>query len=337
MIMIGFVRTQKNYKWNVEEECEAILDEVVKENFDIPESTKGQLLCATWNIANFGYQKRHASLYKIIASIIKIFDLIAIQEISTNLKPFYQLMGHLKEYSYIITDVGGNNERLCYIYKKKKIKCSSLIGELSMPYSWRNRKKPKFKGFDRNPYIASWECDGKIFTTYNCHMYFGGTGKKYIDRRCAEILTLTKYVSDKSKTNTLFSNNIIILGDMNTPNMIKNNKLFRPIAKYFKALRYNDHFPTYSNIADNSTYDQIALLKPFTKKIRCVEFGVFAWDNAVFRTLWNKLGKECSKDEDLSAEDKRKKRMTEYQKFAKWAISDHRPVWALFEFNESYE
>ena len=38
-----------------------------------------------------------------------------------------------KKYSYIVTDVAGNTERLCYIYKPEKITLSKLIGEIAIP------------------------------------------------------------------------------------------------------------------------------------------------------------------------------------------------------------
>ena len=47
----------------------------------IPKSSTTNILIATWNIANFGVQKREAEHYKIIAEMVTWFDVIAIQEV----------------------------------------------------------------------------------------------------------------------------------------------------------------------------------------------------------------------------------------------------------------
>lgn len=50
----------------------------------IPAASNTHLLIATWNIANFGEQKREPDHLKIIAEILSWFDLVAVQEIKEN-------------------------------------------------------------------------------------------------------------------------------------------------------------------------------------------------------------------------------------------------------------
>jgi len=63
------------------------------------------------------------------------------------------------------------------------------------------------------------------------------------------------------------------------------------------------------------------IAKPFSRKIRLAGHGILAWDNAVFSGLAERLGIKKSKRE-----------ASKFQSFAKWAISDHRPLWCLMEF-----
>ncbi|MDR1723437.1 MAG: hypothetical protein LBR84_05810, partial [Tannerella sp.] len=62
---------------------------------DIPQKTASDtLLLATWNIREFGDNRRKESLH-YIAEIISRFDLVAVQEVSSNLKGLQDLVSLL--------------------------------------------------------------------------------------------------------------------------------------------------------------------------------------------------------------------------------------------------
>ena len=74
-------------------------------DMQIPGKTATEtLLLATWNIREFGDNRRTESFY-YIAEILSRFDLIAIQEVSVNLKGLEKvvsILGH--NWDYIVTD-----------------------------------------------------------------------------------------------------------------------------------------------------------------------------------------------------------------------------------------
>lgn len=85
----------------------------------IPKSVSGNILIATWNIANLGVQKREQDHYKIISEMIQWFDVIAVQEVNDNLEGMLGIRNGLpSKYGCIYTDASGNNERMAYLYNK---------------------------------------------------------------------------------------------------------------------------------------------------------------------------------------------------------------------------
>ncbi|QLH06041.1 hypothetical protein [Nitrosopumilus ureiphilus] len=275
-----------------------------------------------------------------MAEILKPFDLVAIQEVNSDLSAIYAVMEFLPSHGIIFTDIAGNKERLCYIFKKSKIKLTSHVGELDIPPSDRRHYKMtfhddngdpcihRFSGFDRNPYVISWKFKEHTFSTYNCHIYFGDEKEDDVlkfRRRILEIFSLVKWVTSKTnhKNGFVFSPNVMLLGDMNVPAMTKDDEVFKQINnKTFTAVDYTDYLTPYSNIKNDKTYDQLVIAKPFAEKMLLKTHGIFAWDNAMFNELWLDLKERFGK-----------KAASKFQAYAKWAISDHRPLWCLFEFD----
>ena len=110
------------------------------ENFPT-KKTSDSLILGTWNIRNFdddrfNYGPRTTESMYYIAEIISKFDVIAVQEVCEDLWPLNSLMRILsKEYEYIVTDVthsslGGNKERLGFIYDKNKVSFKGVAGEI---------------------------------------------------------------------------------------------------------------------------------------------------------------------------------------------------------------
>jgi len=328
------------FKWKNSIELAAIIDMQKNGDYKLPKPKSNQLLCATWNIANFDSQKRPETAYKLIAEILRPYDLVAIQEINSDLSAIYAVMEYLPDHDLIFTDIAGNKERLCYIFKKRRLKLTPHVGELDIPPSDRRFYKMtfhdengdpcihRFSGFDRNPYVISWTFKDFVFSTYNCHIYFGDEKEDNVlkfRRRILETFSLVKWVTSKTnhKNGFVFSPNVLILGDMNVPAMTNDDEVFQQIKnKTFSPVNYTDYLTPYSNIKNDMTFDQLVIAKPFAEKMSLKDYGIFAWDNAMFNELWEDLKEEHGKNA-----------AKKFQAYAKWAISDHRPLWCLFEFN----
>jgi hypothetical protein len=102
------------------------------------------LLLATWNIRDFdkanrrGFGKRLPESLFYIAEVLSRFDFIAVQEIN-RLGEWEQVMQILgADYDWIATDVtdnslGGNGERLTYVWDRRKVHFQSIAGEIVLP------------------------------------------------------------------------------------------------------------------------------------------------------------------------------------------------------------
>ncbi len=106
-----------------------------------PRTIRQTLLLATWNLRDFDSNKskngpRLPESYYYVAEVIWVFDLVAVQEVNRNLKLFEQVMRILgPSWSYITTDTtegrSGNNERMTFVYDKRKVQFKNVAGKLS--------------------------------------------------------------------------------------------------------------------------------------------------------------------------------------------------------------
>jgi endonuclease/exonuclease/phosphatase family metal-dependent hydrolase len=315
----------------------------------IPRSSRDKLLLATWNIANLGAQKRTHDAKSLIAYILKRFDLIAVQEINENYQIFAEIVGSMGSgYDYIMNDTAGNNERLAYIYRKSKVKPRNLFGEVALyqreypkrtvtvnytergvPNS-KTYKDVRFVPFDRNPFIASFRTGALDFTLVNAHLYFGRfqSSKKPADhakfcRRVLEIYALARWANRRATKDSTYDQDIILLGDMNIPRMAKNESTYKALVRYgMQPLDYLTKTGG-TNLGNDKTYDQLAFA-PGIARDRIIDYGVFDFDNALFKSLWQQLGTALSL----------KKTISKFNSYVKYQISDHRPIWVQLDLGQ---
>ena len=150
----------------------------------IPKKAPGRLLLATWNIANLGVQDRLDSDYKLIAEMIGWFDLVAVQEVNDNLRGILAIRDHLPDsYELLFSDASGNQGRQAFLYDRTKVRRLEEVGRLSIPPSQARQIKLRgapiaFPGFDRGPYLGSFESGNFQFALVNVHLYFGRTKRR---------------------------------------------------------------------------------------------------------------------------------------------------------------
>lgn len=104
--------------------------------------------------------------------IISAFDLVAVQEVNNNMKPFLKMMEILgPTWSYIATDVsegsGGNGERMAFVYDTGKVLFRNIAGEIVLP-------KKLLGGVDqfaRTPFMVKFQRrsqkNARVFNYYN--------------------------------------------------------------------------------------------------------------------------------------------------------------------------
>ena len=188
------------------------------------------LLIATWNIRAFGdltrkYKsegddspKRDLHSILCITEIIKRFDVIAIQEVKSNIRALRDTMKELgDDWSLILTDVtkgsAGNGERMAYIFDTRRVQLSGLACELVVP-------KEQLENIDgdaldeqfvRTPYAVSFKSGTRTFILVTLHIKYGKKSKD----RIKELKGIAQWLSDWAGNINAYHHNLITLGDFN--------------------------------------------------------------------------------------------------------------------------
>jgi hypothetical protein len=146
------------------------------------------LLVGSWNIRAFGdvYQKwvenpgspkRNLRGMACIAEIVRCFDVIAIQEVKGNTSGIRMLLDEFlgTDWGLIMSDVTagdrGNDERLTYVYDKRRVQPTGLAGEIVLPDTPQGKPQEQF---DRTPYIVGFESINERFALLTAHIKYGG-------------------------------------------------------------------------------------------------------------------------------------------------------------------
>jgi endonuclease/exonuclease/phosphatase family metal-dependent hydrolase len=278
----------------------------------IPKSVSGNILIATWNIANLGVQKREQDHYKIISEMIQWFDVIAIQEVNDNLEGMLGIRKDLpSKYGCIYTDASGNNERMAYLYNKQKVELLEEFGEIAVPAENNEDIKlpnngSSFTGFSRNPFIASFRCKNFDFILANAHSYFGKEDERLsMERRSLEAYAIARWADLKRKSKHSQTTNIIALGDFNMPKVEIGDPIYDALlARGFEMPKHSTEI--YSNITNDKHYDQVVFLPGMKSKVS--NSGSFDFDGALFPDLYQQSEKK-------------------HKVYTRYYISDHRIKW----------
>lgn len=282
------------------------------------------LLVATWNIRHFGdltskwtagdddSPKRDLSSLLYIAEILARFDVIAVQEVTDNIKALRHAFKALgPEWGFIMTDVAlgsaGNNERMAYIYDTRRVKPSGLAGELVVPPEWLDSvgADALTRQFARTPYAVSFQAGHDTFILVTLHVLFGAGPAD----RIPELNGIARWMADWARREKSWGHNFIALGDFNVDR--KGDEAWEAFTS--TGLRapdeLNDAPRTIFASGQGKFYDQIAW---FTGEQNVPELALNYTGRAGFFDFV-----EAFPDEDLVA--------------LSWRLSDHYPLWTEFE------
>jgi exonuclease III len=333
------------------------------------------LILGTWNIRNFdddrfNYGPRLTESLYYIAEIISRFDVIAIQEICVDLQPLKKLIHILGEnYDFIVTDVthssiGGNNERLGFIYDKNKVRFMGVAGEIVLPDKLLISKvNGKGRQFSRTPFGVAFQSEWFKFHFSTVHIYYGsnsGNTPQY-KRRVNEINQIANYLAEEAKNS---DSNHILVGDFNIKergsdgfNALEDNG-FETVKNRLGSNRDQTKF--YDQISFRSKRNELKLIEP--KR----EDRVFQFFNSIFRESDFKVYKQIvlkmisgkrekaieliktttakrelerlenqikSLDLAISSDANLLKYYLEWRTFQ---LSDHLPLWIEIDFSDKY-
>jgi endonuclease/exonuclease/phosphatase family metal-dependent hydrolase len=283
----------------------------------IPAKGKDTLLVATWNIANLGVQDRLASDYALIAEVISWFDLVAVQEVNDDLRGIEAIHDELPaRYDLLFSDASGNRERQAFLYDSRKVRRLREVGRVAIPPSQlpkiaRQGTATPFAGFDRGPYLASFEAGSFRFALLNVHLFYGSDDPADLDRRTLETFAVAWWADRTHRDAKTYVPDIVPLGDFNLPKAEPGDRIFDALVAL--GLETPPHSSQIgSAIASDNQYDQLAFFPGATKDRFTGACSVFDFDGAVFQDLWAQ------------------RTPTQFRDYVRYHLSDHRPLWAEF-------
>lgn len=283
----------------------------------IPKKVADRLLLATWNVSNLGLQQRRDKDYRLIAELISWFDLVALQEVNDDLSGLRAVQRHLPpSFRALFSDYAGNKERLTFLYDSTKVTLLEKVGEIAIPPSdHRYIKLPgieqKFRGLDRNPYLATFRCGAFTFVLVNVHLYFGSDSAVSMNRRSLEACAVARWADLRRKSKNAYTRDIIALGDFNLPKAEPGDPIYEVLTG--RGLYLSEHSTKIaSSIRTDNQYDQIAFFPGQTLNEFTGRSGVFDFDGALFTTLWETRGPD------------------DFFDYLRYYISDHRILWVEF-------
>lgn len=320
------------------------------------------LLLATWNIRDFdkagtrrGFGKRLPETLFYIAEVISRFDFVAVQEVNglEELETVMSILG--PDYDFIATDVtdrklGGNGERLTFIYDKRKVWFKNIAGEIVLPNDMLISKVMADQGgerivqgkqFHRTPFLASFQAGWFKFDICTVHIYYGASSGNKLKERIDEIGKVAEYFGERADEALEQNKSLIILGDFNIVH--PEHKTMKALLKQGFKVPKTLQKPT--NIDQTKFYDQIA----FKTKPEVLEYvekrstnpknqnaGVFEIFDSIFTNRQFQMYKA-----DAAASPTGKKKTTEaelrkyYKTWRTYQFSDHKPMWVRLNINDS--
>ena len=197
---------------------------------EIPAKANDNLLVATWNIRSFSSltrrwtarssdsPKRDLRGLRAIIEILSRFDVIAIQELKGDLRALRDTMRFLgDDWGFLMTDVtagdGGNNERLAYLFDRRRVRPSGLAAEITVPEERLMLVRPNAltRQFARTPYAVSFDRDGCTFILVTLHIIYGNSPRA----RLGELAEIAEIFASWARRSHRWHHNLICLGDFN--------------------------------------------------------------------------------------------------------------------------
>lgn len=134
-----------------------------------PITNKDGLKIVSWNIQNLGKSKlKNDTILEYIAKTINPYDIIAIQEVSTDiygakaiakLDAILDRMGSKWDYTISDPTEGSGKERYAYLFKTSKVKLEKAFLETVFETS-----------IEREPYLAYFKYNGSDYALFNLHL-----------------------------------------------------------------------------------------------------------------------------------------------------------------------
>jgi endonuclease/exonuclease/phosphatase family metal-dependent hydrolase len=316
---------------------------------EVPEKdVEDNLLLATWNIRDLnkvnrrGVGERLPETYFYIAEVLSRFDFVAVQEVNelNEWKKITKILG--PAWDWVATDVtdpglGGNGERLTFLYDRRKVSFRHIAGELVLPSNLMIGKQ-----FRRTPFTALFQAGWFKFEICTVHIYYGSGGGAKFKERVEEIKTIASYLGKRAKKSAADERALILLGDFNIVDR-KNETMDALVKKGFRVPQALQEVGA-TNVDKNKYYDQIAVhkLAGIDDLDKAAPDGLpRAGTVPIFENVFT--GDQFTQYKAAAASsDKGKPKQGEklkayYEEWRTYQFSDHFPLWVRVPVNKSGE
>lgn len=333
-----------------------------------PKDAEDHLLLATWNIRDLaktnrrGYGERLAESHIYIAEVLSRFDFVAVQEVN-ELDEWEHIMYLLgPHWHYIATDVtdpglGGNGERLTFLFDARKVSFQNIAGEVVLPANLLisgNVEAPEGddeatvevgptqvgKQFARTPFTALFQAGWFKFEICTVHIYYGAETGPKLEQRVNEIKTIAAYFGRRAESDFKDDRSLILTGDMNVVNP-QHKTMQALLSAGFEIPEPLRELPT--NIAGEKYYDQIAFrLQPGGPAYFEPEPGNGSQNAGAFNIFERVFRQDqfAQYQSDVASTPNGQEKTGEvlasyYLDWRTYQFSDHRPLWVRIRANDS--
>lgn len=329
---------------------------------------ESHLLLGTWNLRDFGktnrkgFGNREPESFIYIAEVLSRFDFVAVQEVNelNEWEKVTKLLG--PDWDWIATDVtdpavGGNGERLTYVYDTRKARFRNIAGELVLPANLliSTAVKPKDdptdvvkvdnaevgKQFRRTPFAALFQAAWFKYEICTVHIYYGDERGEQLEERIAEIQTVGKFFGERAERAKEDGRSLILLGDFNIVG--RKHKTMEALEEAgFKVPLALQEAPA-TNVEKNKYFDQIAFQATEGQLDELEKPGSGAAGGAgsvdLYKNLYTADQFEDYKAQAAASPTGSKKKGKDLEKYyldwRTYQFSDHAPLWIRLPVNDS--
>ena len=319
----------------------------------IPARAPGTLMLGTWNLREFdseswGYRLPEAFAY--IAEIIDRFDLVAVQEVRSDLRALERLRDRLgPQWEYLVSDVtegsAGNRERLAFLYDTKKVRFLGIAGELVLPPVKQGGVTVPAVQVARTPLMATFQVGWTKFVLATVHILYGEDSPQP-KARVEEISEVARFLKARTDDTVEPIRNLILLGDFN---------IFTAGDDTMKALIDDGGFSVPlamreiagTNLGHDKKYDQIVYRSAGGHFAETGLAGTFDYYEHIYNTqdVYRRYIDDYIKEREDAGDPDPPNRpatpgaaTTQFNRWRTYQMSDHLPLWAQFkvDFADEY-
>lgn len=331
-----------------------------------PKNVNSDLLLATWNIRDLGklnrrgFGEREPETYFYIAETLSRFDFVAVQEVN-ELDEWKKVMDILgPDWDWIATDVtdpsiGGNGERLTFLWDRRKVHFRHIAGELVLPAKLAITKHLKPKNgakdvvrvqgaqvgqqFRRTPFAALFQAAWFKFEICTVHIYYGSESGAELKERIEEIKRVAEFFGDRAEAAFKDGRSLILLGDFNIVGH-KHETMAALLDAGFEIPPALEEAPA-TNVGKDKYYDQIVFQTRPGDLAYLESKGSGADARAGSVNLFKQLYtaerfREYERAVKVSPNAKKKKDLEKYYlEWRTYQFSDHDPLWVRLKVDDS--